>query len=897
MYRWPQCSNVTPMRVIARVSVARRILYERLVALGAIATSMNTVNTTKDERRGAARQRGGVALARHGRDLFRKIFEHSNDAIFIIDPATDSILEANLRASRMLGFSRDELLSQTITAIHPTEMPALRAFAESVFRQGSGWTNELTCRTRDGLTLPAEISASAIDLDGRTCLLAMVRDITMRRRAEGALRQARDELELRVQERTTELLEANIILQRQIAERERAETALRESEARFRTLVEHAPEAIVVLDMNSGKFVQANDNVVRLFGFDRDELFQMGPADLHAPIAMNGRPGPELVRERHQKVLAGATVVFEDLYRAADGRDVPCEVRLVRLPASDRLLIRGSMTDTTHRRRAEAALRESEARFRTLVEHAPDAIVVLDADTGCFIEANERAVQLFELDRESLLRAEPADLMPPIGPNGRPSTEWVREKIQAVLEGATAVFEWIHRSASGRDFPTEVRLVRLPAGDRNLVRGSITDISQRKEAEDLLRRQAQRLRALQEIDRAILLAQSPDAIVKAALGHIRQLIPYRRANVAVYDFERCEGELFAVESLTEVSLGEGMRVPFEAFGDIDALRRGVVNRVDDAMLVAQTPVIQALRAEGLRSWVNVPLLSQSELIGSLNLGWDTSGGCSADDLGVAEDVANSVAIAIHQARLHQQARRHTAELEERVAERTADLESFSYSVSHDLRAPLRAIDGFSRVVLEEYGARLDPEGTRLLEVIRTSTATMGQLIDDLLAFSRARRRDMQPATVDTVEVVHSVFDELLATNTGCRARLHVGALPAVRGDAAMIRQLLMNLLSNALKFTRCREEAVIEVGSRLWDDQIAFYVKDNGVGFDMRHASKLFGVFQRLHRADEFEGTGVGLAIVHRIVQRHSGRVWAESRLGEGATFYFTLPLEVAGTC
>ena len=227
--------------------------------------------------------------------------------------------------------------------------------------------------------------------------------------------------------------------------------------------------------------------------------------------------------------------------------------------------------------------------------------------------------------------------------------------------------------------------------------------------------------------------------------------------------------------------------------------------------------------------------------------------------------------------------------EQATEERTAELEAFSYSVSHDLRAPLRAIDGFSRILLEEYGDKLDPEANRLLDVIRSNTSNMGRLIDDLLAFSRLGRQEMNPTTIDVRELAAAVMDELKSANTNPDVQEHIAELPPVRGDRAMIRQVFVNLLSNALKFTSTRDAAVIEIGHMVANGEDVYYVKDNGVGFEMQYADKLFGVFQRLHTPDEFEGTGVGLAIVHRIIQRHGGRVWAEGKVNEGATFFFTL--------
>jgi len=238
------------------------------------------------------------------------------------------------------------------------------------------------------------------------------------------------------------------------------------------------------------------------------------------------------------------------------------------------------------------------------------------------------------------------------------------------------------------------------------------------------------------------------------------------------------------------------------------------------------------------------------------------------------------------------------ELEIRVAERTAELkaankelEAFSYSVSHDLRTPLRAIDGFSQILLEDYPDKLDREGRRVLDVIRDNTGRMGKLIDDLLTFSRLGRKGMEKKEINMEKLAKDVFEQLKDTAAQRKLKMKINALPPARGDESLIREVLQNLLSNAIKFTKDEDTSLIEVGGKVEDKENIYYVKDNGVGFDMKYVDKLFGVFQRLHSQEDFKGTGVGLAIVQRIIHRHGGRVWAKGKVNKGATFYFTLPL------
>lgn len=218
-----------------------------------------------------------------------------------------------------------------------------------------------------------------------------------------------------------------------------------------------------------------------------------------------------------------------------------------------------------------------------------------------------------------------------------------------------------------------------------------------------------------------------------------------------------------------------------------------------------------------------------------------------------------------------------------------ELEAFSYSVSHDLRAPLRAVDGFSQAVEEDYGPQLPAEGRRYLRTIRKEAQRMGVLIDDLLTFSRLSRQSMNQQEINLGKLVRDVLEELNSRTPGRQVDIQVGELPFCQGDTALIKQVWVNLLSNALKYTSKCDAAVVEIGCRFEAGEGIYFVRDNGAGFDMQYAHKLFGVFQRLHRADEFEGTGVGLAIVQRIIHRHGGRIWAESELNKGTTFYFTL--------
>jgi signal transduction histidine kinase len=316
------------------------------------------------------------------------------------------------------------------------------------------------------------------------------------------------------------------------------------------------------------------------------------------------------------------------------------------------------------------------------------------------------------------------------------------------------------------------------------------------------------------------------------------------------------------------------------------------------VVIAISFLVAYLISKNLQQVISKPILALAETANAIANHQDYSVRVlksGNDEIGLLTDAFNQMLTQIQSQNL--QIQLFNQKLEQSIIERTRELEvankeleAFSYSVSHDLRAPLRSIDGYSRVLIEDYGEKLDDEGKRTLKVIMKNALKMGHLIDDLLAFSRLGKLNVTKVNLDMNSLIRGVVEEFKAQYRK-EATININPLLSVQGDRSMLKQALGNLIGNALKYSMKKEQSIVEIGSFAENDSVVYFVKDNGAGFDMQYYDKLFGVFQRLHSANEFEGTGVGLALVHRIITKHGGKVWAEGKIDEGATFYFSLPI------
>jgi len=437
----------------------------------------------------------------------------------------------------------------------------------------------------------------------------------------------------------------------------------------------------------------------------------------------------------------------------------------------------------------------------------------------------------------------------------------------------------------------EQRAIEVETINRRL----LTEAAERRQAEAEVRLQAERLAVLHEIDRKLLAAATPTAIAEAILGRVRELLGVPRAIVNLFDLETGEVEWLAAAGRHRLHVGPGVRFPLTLMGDVDALRRGELQVIDvDAL--PPSPAAEALLASGVHVYMVVPMIAAGDLIGALSFG-DARGPFSPDQVRIAQEVAAQMAIAISQGRLNERVKQQAVELERRVQERTRELEAanqeldaFSYSISHDLRAPLRAMQGFTEALLEDYGDRLDATGQDYTRRIVAASHRMDALIQDLLAYSRLSRAELRLEVVEVEAVVDDVCGQLAAEFKARETEIQVDRpLATVMAHRTVFGQVLANLLTNAVKFVRPTTRPRIRIWTDTRDGWVRLWVEDNGIGIAPEHRGRIFRAFERLHGVDQFPGTGIGLAIVQKGIARLGGQVGVESAVGEGSRFWVEL--------
>jgi PAS domain S-box-containing protein len=684
-----------------------------------------------------------------------------------------------------------------------------------------------------------------------------------------------------------------LLWSRDITARKHAELALRESEGLLRSIADHTEDMILVKDRDS-RYLFMNQAGLRFVERSLDQVLGRTDVDWNPNTA---EATGFMVADR-RVVASGQAETIEEEVTSPDGvKRIFLTAKTPRLDAEGRVTgVVGICRDITRRKRMMEALQESEERFRTLYTSMTEIValheVVTDSEGRAadyrVVDVNPAFAKSTGFSRDRAIGALASELY------GTEKAPFLEIYARVADTGEPASFEAFFAPLA-RHF--EISVFSPKRGQFATV---ASDITGRKETEMRLAKQQKLLEGMNRVLHEAIRCESEEELAAKCLTLAQELTDSQFGFV---------NELNATGSMDCLAVTEaGWAACKLQDMEKDVLLKGIPVRGMSASVIhgSDSVIVNDTAAHPdrveLPSWhplidrfLGVPLKMANHATGLIGLANKPSD-YDADDRQAAESVAAVFVEALQRLRGRKQIRALNAFLDGRVRERTSQLEtankemeSFSYSVSHDLRAPLRAISGFASMLTEDHAKQLDADGKRLLGVINSEAARMGQLIDDLLEFSRAGRRAMDATEVNMNALAKIAYDDCAAQASGRDIRFKLHPLPPAQGDATMLRQVWVNLLSNAIKYTRPKPVAEIEVSGRLDNGAMVYCVKDNGTGFDMRYADKLFGVFQRLHSETEFEGTGVGLALVQRIIQRHGGRIWAESKLNEGATFYFTL--------
>lgn len=868
---------------------------------------------------------------RRSQEQLAGVIGSAMDAIISVDE-TQLIVLFNAAAERMFRCSATAAIGQPLDrfipqCFHDAHRGHIESFGRTnVSKRAMGNLEAIFGLRGDGEEFPVEASISQIDVQGKKLFTVILRDIT---------------------------------------ERKRAEEARRASEQRYRTLFECAPDGIVIADPDS-YYLDANSTICCMLGYTRDELI-----GLHASDIVIASEVPHIGKAL-EVIKASADYHREWQFRRKDGSAFAAEVTATLMPDSNLLAV---IRDITERKQSESALRASEERLRIVTENARVGLVMVNRERR-YTFANTAYAEILGLPSSDIVGRRVADVLAPL------YEEQIRPRLDRAFTGERVTYELRREEANEFRYYAVKYEPAEAANSVSLVVVVITDITERKQAEQALKAERQLLRTLIDLLPDYIYLKDTESNFLACNEACARLMgkcspaelvgktdadfypaalaaKFRAEELAVLagtpilnKEEPFTGQDGSVELILTTKLpikdNSGTTTGLVGYGrNITASRQAEeARRASEARLTfaLQTSQIGAwelslLDHTATRTLIHDHIFGYQELLpdwtyekflehvlpedrAAVDRGfqaatatrsnWDfecrirradgevrwiwAAGGHEKNAQNIPVRMSGIVQDITERKQAEEEIRVLNQDLEQRVTERTAqlqavnkELEAFAYSVSHDLRAPLRHINGFSQALLEDCADKLDETGKSYLQEVRGASQEMAQLIDDVLQLARVSRSEMRREPVDLSELARSVVADLRTIEPGRNVAIEIAEGLATEGDKRLLRIMLVNLLGNAWKFTSKQEQPEISFAKTQQGDESIYFVSDNGAGFDMAFVGKLFGAFQRLHTAGEFEGTGIGLATVQRVVLRHGGRVWADGNISQGATFYFTL--------
>lgn len=554
----------------------------------------------------------------------------------------------------------------------------------------------------------------------------------------------------------------------------------------------------------------------------------------------------------------------------------------------------GIASDITQEKQIKTELKKTTAKFRYTFELAAVGIAHVAPD-GKWLRVNQKLCQIVGYSKEELLQKTFQEITYPEDLDT--DLDYVRQLLSGEIDTYSMEKRYIRQDSKCIWINLTVSLVRKDNGEPDYLISVVEDISDRKQLEFSLQKSCLRLSNLHQIDKAILESQEAEVIANTTISNIQKFLSFKRTSIVTFDTEQQTAIVLAALGKASQGVGKGSQTPLEIWQDlIDLLEQEQsgyrINYLSQFPKISQT--VPLLATEGLNCFISFSLKANGMLLGILKVWIENPDDLAAENLEILIEVSAQIAIALHQARLDRQSQNYTVELEARVIQRTAQLEeinrelkAFSYSISHDLKAPLRAIQGFATALLEDYGRDLDDLGREYAHRLVSSAQHMETLIQDLLSYSRLSRSQIELTSINLSSVVNKALQQLQTQIESSQAQITVEEpLASIYGNSTVLTQVVSNLISNALKFVAPSEIPQIRIRTETTEDRVRLWIEDNGIGIKPQHQPRIFQVFERLHGLESYPGTGIGLAIAKKGIERIGGKIGVESQPDRGSRFW-----------